>query len=140
MQKQAVVEPRCVLSNEVDRLQEKIRDIRQHCRHDFRLFGGVELPKSRVANVYVIHCQESFGQTHDYRVPEVHLHCLLCSETQRLDMKKTCPRCLGAMRQGEYRGAGSREEYFGQKHLYYAARTYHCTQCVFVGVADEWDQ
>ncbi|OGZ54273.1 MAG: hypothetical protein A3B25_02565 [Candidatus Ryanbacteria bacterium RIFCSPLOWO2_01_FULL_48_26] len=119
--------------NEVDRLQEKIQSLRDGCEHDFRLLRKVKLPESKVKGIFIL-------GSHHGEVDECILRCLHCSQTKSLDLLKTCPWCLEKLKAGQIEGYGSREKYFGQKHLYYSAKRYTCKSCNFIGVTDEWDQ
>ncbi|NQV00592.1 MAG: hypothetical protein HQ537_00495 [Parcubacteria group bacterium] len=124
--------------NEVDNLKEQITEIQEHCLHDFRLIKEPELKESLIKGVFVGH---TFGPTKIGASEEqMALVCIKCSKEKETYIAKTCPRCLGPMREERCLGAGSREKYFGNKYLYHAVKLSRCLKCNFTIGSDEWDQ
>lgn len=125
-------------ANEVDRLNARIQEIQENCCHNFQLQEPANLVESLVPGVYVGRTEglTSVGRPD----PQIQLVCVECSLSKRTCITVICPQCFGEMGRGYCLGAGSREKYFGQRHLYYAIIEQHCPQCGFIVASDEWDQ
>ena len=125
------------LKKQIDGLETKIAKIQGRCRHDFRLTKRPELTRyeSKVKGVFI-----DFNAAGRDGRPTIHFRCLLCSKEVSARISVVCPRCLGKMEEGQCMGAGSREKYFGEPHLYYSVKPSTCRDCGFTVVSDEWDQ
>ena len=111
--------------NEVDRLTDKIRLIKESCSHDYRFTGPVYLRESLEKGVYILY-DASFPST---LRPKHVLKCQKCSEETELNITKTCPHCLGEMKEDKRKG-----------YIYFSTFPYHCVKCGFKGVVNVWDQ
>ena len=125
--------------NEVDRLHEQIAQIQENCEHEFSTTKEPALIESLVLGVFVGKLE---GPAKVSSSPaEFSLFCSKCSEEKRTNIRATCPKCLSSMGGAECLGAGSREKYFGQNHLFYSAAVARCQgeECLFEVASDQWD-
>ncbi len=132
------VPPENRVPNRVDKLNLQIRQIRQNCKHAFRL---IKKPKMQESLVHGVIAYEKGPHTlAGYSDPLV-LACLHCSEKKEATIIEICPRCLGKMGKEPFcLGVDSRKEYFGCDHLYYVVRLYRCQDCGLTVASEEWNQ
>ena len=124
--------------NRVDILNLQIKRIRENCEHDFRLVRKPEL--QTVLSGVVVGKLEGPANVRGSELAMT-LVCLHCSQEEETTIMETCPRCLGKVDKRSYSlGAGSRELYFGCKHLYFAVRLSCCQDCGLTIASDEWNQ
>lgn len=116
--------------NEVDKLMEKIRIIRESCSHDFKIQSNTfQLKESRTKGVYL---GSFMGSETCFST-----QCQKCNLTMVATARTTCPKCMSMMEPGQIE---DREKYFGEEYLYYGAQLYSCKSCKFTVAIEEWDQ
>lgn len=127
------------LKQEIERLNSSVRIKQMNCEHNFKRTGVFELKSSLVNGVHIALDESDRRKTLDSN--QFTIVCVNCALEHTCSPLKMCPSCLHPMvKTHEGFGAGSREKYFGEDHLYYSARLYKCVACDFACVADEWDQ
>jgi hypothetical protein len=124
--------------NEVDKLNLRVKQIQQNCRHDFKLTKEPRLQESLVRGVIA---WEKGPHTLAGFSGSLTLVCTKCSKEKGATITDICPRCLGKMKKDPATlGAGSRKKYFGKAYFYYSVILYRCQDCGLVVAAEEWDQ
>ncbi len=120
--------------NKVEELLKEIARIQAECKHKWVLASDIVLKESKVKDVYIV--GDASRGSSEGKIFE--RKCALCSQKKSASASNVCVRCLHEI--GEGGGLRHREEYFGERHLYFAARRGYCANCGLSVVWDEWDQ
>ena len=123
------------VSNDVDQLFQKVKDIQKNCKHTFLLKKTLKVTPSLIEGI-------SLSQ-------EFTLVCVNCSREKSTSSRVICPCCLSEMIPSKdpndqwWVNGRQCEAYFGGSEgdfSYYAPRIQVCGQCGWKVVWKEWDQ